>query len=743
MSINFSSRRTIILWQLFFILLSTTWLWAPSLNHLLSSRTALISQYEVPLEPYSWVFRIGDGLGALVLVLAARTIIKRPGQKLAGWLLLVVGAGMFIDPAIPTTCHITNGVCKEYFSTSFLAHSVESVITAGTILALGVYDFWRCRSVVSTSFLVFQIGYLGLFLSQLATKNDFNTISQFLYQTISVIWIAWFCQSTLSPGHAYKPNRREALLIRRAVATWAFVNGLLAILVSLAHLHLLGKLKGLYFAGDSAWLAQHGVIIGVVMLYLSRHLARGELRARQIFLFILGVECLKYSVVTPNPALLILYLTSFCALFVLRDDFDVGTVPLSIKVRLKDLVFMLSALLMAVVVAALALFRNSHTSNITKRSIKHFFDYTARSTFVPHAHIKSALLAHTLSAFALVSALVVAITLFRPRLAGQLGTADPTNITRLLEDYSTTAEDFFKLWPNDKEYYWSQQKNGFVAYKIVGSVAFALADPVAGPGMVKPLADGFVSWCRSQSLRTCFLPVYSKSLPIYKKIGLSDLEIGASAVVNIDKFLLFTANEKWWRWQKNRAAKRAYQYRVSQPPHSPRLLSRLQTVSDSWLAKAGRQERSFALGYFDRGYMQKCVVHYLTDSFGRVLAFTNQVPAFKNFQTVTIDLLRYLPEDSGPMPYLLFKIIEQFAGQSGYKYFDMGFVPFVVSQKPVVKLAKTISTGRFSSRGLEQFKNKFRPTWQPNYLAYDGDLGDLALIAVNLEKLMKPPIHQK
>src|SRR5205807_9167242 len=35
-----------------------------------------------------------------------------------------------------------------------------------------------------------------------------------------------------------------------------------------------------YFAGDNAWLAQHGVVIGVVMLYLSRQLAQGDRQAR-------------------------------------------------------------------------------------------------------------------------------------------------------------------------------------------------------------------------------------------------------------------------------------------------------------------------------------------------------------------------------------------------------------------------------------------------------------------------------
>src|SRR5436305_11789866 len=41
-------------------------------------------------------------------------------------------------------------------------------------------------------------------------------------------------------------------------------------------------------------------IFGVIMLYLSRHLLRGEMRARQILLILVGAEVLKYAAVSPN-----------------------------------------------------------------------------------------------------------------------------------------------------------------------------------------------------------------------------------------------------------------------------------------------------------------------------------------------------------------------------------------------------------------------------------------------------------
>jgi phosphatidylglycerol lysyltransferase len=209
-------------------------------------------------------------------------------------------------------------------------------------------------------------------------------------------------------------------------------------------------------------------------------------------------------------------------------------------------------------------------------------------------------------------------------------------------------------------------------------------------------------------------------------------------MIDIGKFLKETVNDKWWRWQKNRAAKSGYSYELSLPPHSRPFLVELEKVSNLWLTKNNRKERAFALGYFDKQYLQKCPVHYLKNQAGEIAAFTNQLPNFRKSDTVTIDLLRHSPDADHSMSYLLYKTIENLAGQ--YKHFDLGFVPFASTSDPVIAIARSLSVGRFSARGLEQFKNKFDPIWQPNYLAYDGDLADLALVAVNLERVMEPDL---
>ena len=709
-----------------------TWLLAPSLNHLLSYRTALISQYETGGQPFDLLFRIGDMVAGGAVIWMAVLYRRHYSKGIDSIFLFVMGAGMLLDPVFTTTCHVQAQICQEETSFKFILHATETVLTAFSAFALVAYDAYKRHQLVSYVMLAYQVFYGVLFLTQYASHQHFNTISQYLYQCSLIVWLAWYCGDVFYT----KPNLQNyigATAIRYTAAIWAFLNGLLAVAISLAHIHVVGRIEGLYFGNDGAWLAQHGVIVGVVMLYLSRHLMRGEMRARQIFLLLVAIEAFKYAVITPNVVLLLIYAVTFCLLFVARDEFARGSLPLTWRIRLKDLAYMVIAILIASLLSLLIIDRDDRASVIARHTFNHLTEYALHSDRVHPSHRRSALLGDTATAFIAVSAAALLWILFRPTNLGHTEDSDFEKVRLSLLRYSNSSEDYFKLWPPDKNYYWDVHDKGFVAYKVVSSVAFALADPMTGSGNRKQLTAEFIQWCRSRGLRACFLPVSQGSLAYYD--DLNKLNIGSSAIIDIDNFIAETSTNKWWRWKRNRADKQGYQYATSQAPHDPVFLQALKAISDAWLAHGGHQERGFALGYFDEGYLNDCTIHYLTDSTGKIVAFTNQLPVFKSAKMQTIDLLRFLPDAKDSMPYLIFNLLHNLQSH-GFKQFDLGFVPFASSKNPIISVAKILSAGRFSAKGLEQFKNKFEPDWQPQYLVYDGDLGDLAVIAINLEKAL-------
>lgn len=729
----------VTLWQIAFIILGTTWLYAPLLNPNLSLHTTLISQFETFSQPYAWLFRLGDilaaGLFITVAIYGYKKTDNRLLQKRIFLFLIMVGGLMLIDPIITTTCQQVGQHCTETKSLSYFVHGAESILLAFLILGLSLYDSLRNRTLPSTLFLVFQVAYGALFISKLAEAHSFATLSQFIYQLICILWLAWFMAIQFKvSGHVSQKTER---FVRRAFAIWAYINGFLAIILSLAHMHLFGFIKSVYFAGDGAWIAQHGVIVGVAMLYISRNLWRGEHRARVLFLCVLFMEIIKYAIITPNGWLLALYSLTFVALFASGRLFNRGSVRMRWQTRLQEASLVVAGVGLAVGFAVGVLALNSRHFEIARESVKQFGTFVVSSDAVPKHMMRSSLLAHTITALTAGTLFFVLWSLFRPVKEDiSVEAGEPKRAERLLRKYSTSSEDYFKLWPLDKQYFW--RPHSFVAYKITNSVVFALADPIAPNKKLQAEAlKAFVDHWSSQGYRVCFLMVGEESRQMYKTIGLNLLQIGSGALITTKTFGEKTIHNKWWRWQNNRSTKQGYTYHQSTPPHSEALLRQIKDVSDQWLTRPGHQEQGFAMGSYSDEYMQNSRLHYLTDSSAHVVAFANEPPIFNNLKQTTVDLIRFIPSMQGAMPFLLAQLIAHINEEGAYQYFDLGFVPLAKMTGKLAGIAKVIGKRRYSVSGLIQFKSKFEPEWQKYYIAYDGGVADLAAIGLNTEEVMK------
>ncbi|MDB5163930.1 MAG: hypothetical protein JWS12_548 [Candidatus Saccharibacteria bacterium] len=732
--------KRLYIWQWLLLVLGTTWFWAPLLNPLLSDRTALISQYEVPGQPYAWLFRIGDILAGCLIIAAVYHIQKRRKlPALVTYGLIIIGLGILGDPLFTTTCRISGNNCVEYVSVAFVLHAIETVVTSLLVFVVSTYDALKERRLTSTFYVSFQVLYGFLFVTQLASTNHINTLMQYLYQASIIVWLTWYIGQLAADGQPLTTRPRSGQIIRRLVAVWAGANGLLAIINNLEPIRPYKFVHSLYFAGDTAWLAQHGVIVGVTLLYVSRHLWRGEKRARQLFLFISAMEALKFAIIFPHAWLLALYILTFSGLFVLKPLFDRGASYFSWQDRWRDIYVVLVGVALAITGSAFVLTRTRSHSRIVEMLLHHFTDFIFKVHTETAEPLQSALLAHTLLALIIATLWFILWSLFRPTHIETTGDDFNTQrIRQLLQNHANSSEDFFKLWPPDKQYFWASDQTGFIAYRVAGSIAYALADPIAPTVIQQKLLTNFITFCRSKGLRACFLPIPESSLSLYKTAELDTIKVGASAVVDVQHFVTQTLNNKWWRWQRNRGKKLGYSYAQLTPPHTATVMQELKSVSDAWLQHDNRQERGFALGYFDETYLQACTLHTVRDQDGQLLAFANELPIFHSLKQATVDLMRFVPDADGVMPYLFMSLIQQLEQQQRFKYFDLGFVPLASMKGAVARLARTLGGQRFSASGLEQFKNKFEPAWQPQYLAYDGDIADLALIAVNLEKAMQP-----
>lgn len=736
-----SRYRAVLLWQLVFILVGVSWLYAPWLNPLLSTKFSMISYYEDANQAFSWLFRGLDAVSGLLLLFATWRLyaVKSHIQRAALLFLAVAALGLLLDPIFPTSCEVLEGICHETAQGFTIVHVIETALTSFAVFGLTVYDVLkRRRALPSVLFLLVQITYLGYFFLTPSNQATLNTVMQFAYQFTTVVWLSYFVRAQWAKAPSTL-SRKRIRLARIGFAALVFSVGIFSILISLVHLRFFGPIDHLYQI-QGTWFSQHGVLVGLVLLYLSRHLYRGEHRARQLVLGLLMIEVIRFAIITPEATLLGVYLVLFSGLFVLADAFTRGMTALTWEVRLKDLVLFIGGIFISLLLVFEVAIH--HTQRLIMGEVSEQFTNVLKHT-PGAAHVSHAgtLFIHNVSFLLFGVVVVVLWVLFRPNVRTKTTSRlERDQALRFLKTHSTSSEDYFKYWPNDKNYFFGEKDKGFVAYRRSGSVVFALADPIGD--RPPELLREFVEYCHRTRLKVCFLPVREETVGIYEAAGLKVLQIGASAVVDIPTFCTETSRDKWWRWQRNRATKAGYVHRLSMPPHSSELITELRTISNAWLHTGGHKERGFVLGYFDETYIHRCAIHYLVDESATPVAFVNILPQWADTATVTIDLLRYLPDHNGSMPFLLSSLITNLAETESQKLFDLGFVPFAASEGTIVRLAKLVGGKRFSSKGLEQFKNKFDPVWLPNYIAYDGDIADLGQITMQLEKVMSVDLNK-
>lgn len=734
---NFLKRNWMRVWQAAFLLSATTWLFAPYLNDLLSERTTYISQYMIPEMPYAWIFRTGEFIAALLLLLmAARVYAKYKRLTVPVTLLSLLGVIVLIDLLVPATCTVVDYVCRETNNIQNFIHNLESTIGYMAFIGLGFWDAIKNKRLPSKIYTGIGL-VLGIFLTTgLADKYELTTITQFVFQFLAVVWTAWFV-ATLFDKQKYVIRQSR---VNKVIGYWVGLQGVLSLVVATGHIDLYSRHAGAYFGTNDVLIGSHGVIVGIILLYLSRQLIRGERRAWQLLLVLLGVEVVKYATVASNISFVLTTLLTFVAIFVARDFFNRGMVHYSWKTRTYDIV---RVLIGAGIVVAFASFLVMRTPLSSK--LQTAFKETHKTAVATHdyadSRIGSSIRSRANSVAIAAVCWFILWSLFRP--AKPIGLfANKQEIEEaeaLLEYHSNSTEDLFKLWPEDKEYFWSKKRDGFIAYKVVGPVAFALADPIAPTKTArKKLLKEFIAFCQTHGWHACFVLVSEEAVSIYEKAKMRKMQIGASAVIDIAQYASETANNKWWRWQRNKGRKMNYQYEILEPPHAADVMKRLKEISDEWLTRGGHQEESFAMGYFDEKYLQRCRIHILRNEAGEIIAFVNQMHTFNNQPQTTIDLIRFVSEEQNANNFLLYSMLLRLDEEGEYKYFDLGFVPLAQMRGKLANAARKLGANRYSAGGLEQFKGKFAPNWKPNFIAYDGDVADLGLIALNLEKAMKP-----
>ena len=331
----------------------------------------------------------------------------------------------------------------------------------------------------------------------------------------------------------------------------------------------------------------------------------------------------------------------------------------------------------------------------------------------------------------LAAAVVLAVIAFNSLMTGKTQRQQPQPIpdaVRKLVAESTDTEAGIAL-TGDKAFLLADDDSAFLAYADTGHTLIAKGDPVGNPTTGKALVWRLRERADQEGKRCAFYGVSPAYLPIYLDLGLSILKIGEVARVNLQGFSLAGPPQKDLRQASNRARRDGFQFLVIPAAETAPILPELRSISDAWLASKQGEEKGFALGAFDEGYMSNFDIAILRSEAGEILAFAN---LFKgaNLHELSLDLMRYRPGSPGFAMDALFAELLLWGAAQGYHWFSLGAAPFSGIENrqlaPIWSRVGGFVYGHgeyfYNFEGLRAFKEKFGPEWSPTYLACPGGL---------------------
>ena len=348
-----------------------------------------------------------------------------------------------------------------------------------------------------------------------------------------------------------------------------------------------------------------------------------------------------------------------------------------------------------------------------------------------------------------ISTLILSLgSLFKPvRFALYSSAQDRTRAEEVLQKNSTSTEDYFKLWPRGKHYFFTDDKKSFIAYGLSGRTVVIIGDPSGNKTQFDDLFTRFIDFAYENGWVIASINATQASDASYEKFGFNKLFIGNEAIINTQQFVDTETKSKHFRYVKNTAVKAGLHVEYWDTP-SQSQVDLLLPVSRAWLTRSNKREYSFFMGYFDTRYLQSGSIIVLKQQ-ETIIAYINVIPSFIK-KSASIDHIRSLDTKSSVAThYLLMELIIHL-NTLDVRTVSLGLAPLAGIEKKLYRTAqdrllliiKLLGGRYYSFKGLEQFKGKFRPDWQPSYLYYQTSPALLPFIARDIERLARHTPHK-
>ena len=619
--------------------------------------------------------------------------------------------------------------------------------------ALGIHiSLFACISgyIISMVFMVISPFMSGLGAVEVSLGF---TLTHFGFTTVEAISITLFYRFfefwlPIAAGLISFIAKANKLLMRVMPATLLFVLGVLNIISVLTpaisgRLHLLRN----YIPNEAIHASNYFILAsGLFLLVNAAFMLRGLRTAWWCALLLsLGslVAHLTNAIDYEDAGIALVVLLS---LFATRKEYVVKSNPRLLGIGIQTAILSIAAVMLYGVVGFYFLDVKHFNINFSlaqslKYTLSNFF-LVGSTDLVPSGHFARYFIGSIqISGFLSVGFLVFTI------ISPYVWKIEP-NHTELEEAlvltklYGNSAFDYFKTY-RDKLLFFNNDRNSFISYKVAGSFAIILENPVAKNNevMTKSLLS-FDEYCSDNGLKSISYCVPAGSLDIYKALGKKCLYLGQEAVVDLNDFSLTGGDKKNMRNAINKVTERGFKAHIYDPPLKEGLLQKLKAISDDWLLDNERRELIFSQGMFYRDEIKKLSVLVVQNEEEKIVGFLNIIPDYAKNEG-TYDLIRKTSDaPNGVVDFMIVELFSYFK-QKKLRYVNLGFAPLSGIETPddikerSMKFAYENIKSFSHFKGLREYKEKFTPVWHDSYLIYEHDF-DLLQIPSLLSKVIKP-----
>ena len=288
---------------------------------------------------------------------------------------------------------------------------------------------------------------------------------------------------------------------------------------------------------------------------------------------------------------------------------------------------------------------------------------------------------------------------------------------RLAESPGASPACKLMLGRSGVSYFLSADKKSGIAYRVVLGVALLAGSFSGPPEGAEPCLTQFRCFADANGWSLAGLLWEDKYRPAWEACQLRAVPMGDEALVR--PAVLLSSLPKSLRNAYAKVAREGGTVSFGEPPYANRDLAVLKGVSAQWLTIPGKRDWQFPHGGLAEANLKHMAVAVLRNAAGNPQAFLSYALS-PTERDASIDLMRHTPSvPSGAMDALICALCKHVA-ERGCMTLSLGLAPFSghrVGAPEGVGLRWIFGP---AFRGLRSYKQKFNPSWEPQYLIYEG-----------------------